>query len=150
MAFMKIRALAGFCVIGGLLSPVAFGLDGEPSGNETVEQRDARMAWWREAKFGMFIHWGIYAVPAGNIRGQQIGGMASGSCSDANIPVADYRGFCAEIQSGEIQSRRLGRIAKDAGMRYMVITSKHHDGFALFPSEASDWNVADATPWQRI
>ena len=64
------------------------------------------------------------------------------------IPMAEYRGYAQEFNP-KLSSRRLGSIAKEAGMKYIVITAKHHDGFALFPSDASDWDIADATPYKK-
>lgn len=120
----------------------------EPSSEpaEIKEQRDARMKWWREAKFGMFIHWGVYAVPAGTYRGQQIPRIGEWIMFNAKIPVAEYRAFAREFNPTKYDPEAWARLAKEAGMRYMVITSKHHDGFALFETKASDWNVVDATP----
>ena len=117
--------------------------------NETQAQRDARMKWWREARFGMFIHWGVYAVPAGTYKGKQIPGIGEWIMLRARIPVAEYRAFAKRFNPVKYDPDRWVRLAKEAGMKYMVITSKHHDGFALFPSKASTWNVKDATPYGR-
>ena len=119
------------------------------SPQETREQRDARMKWWREAKFGMFIHWGVYAVPAGTWNGKRIGGIGEWIMHSGKIPVADYRAFAKQFNPVKYDPAAWARLAKKAGMRYMVITSKHHDGFALFPSAASEWDVADATPYGK-
>jgi len=117
---------------------------------ETKEQRDARMSWWREAKFGMFIHWGVYSVPAGRYRGK--------SGSDAwlmeaklgfGIPVEEYRNFAPLFNPVKFDAAEWVRIAQEAGQKYMVITAKHHDGFAMFPSKASEFNLYDATPFKR-
>ncbi len=114
---------------------------------ETKEQRDARMGWWREAKFGMFIHWGVYAVPAGSYGNNT--GYGEWIMHNAKIPVAEYRNFAGQFNPVKYDPKAWVQVAKDAGMRYIVITSKHHDGFALFPSEASKWNVANATPYKK-
>ncbi|MCX7819195.1 MAG: alpha-L-fucosidase [Kiritimatiellae bacterium] len=116
---------------------------------ETPEQRDARMAWWREAKCGMFIHWGVYAVPAGIYNGQQIAGIGEWIMLRAKIPVAEYRAFARQFNPVKYDPEAWVRLAKRAGMRYIVITSKHHDGFALFDSAVTDWDVVDATPYGR-
>jgi len=116
---------------------------------ETREERDARMAWWREAKFGMFIHWGVYAVPAGVYKGEQIGGIGEWIMLRAKIPVAEYRAFAKQFNPVKYNPEAWVRLAKAAGMRYIVITSKHHDGFALFDSAVTDWDVVDATPYGR-
>ncbi len=114
---------------------------------ETPEQRDARMKWWREAKFGLFLHWGVYAVPAGKYGDKTSYG--EWIMNSAKIPVAEYQGFAKQFNPVKYDPVKWAQIAKDAGMRYIVITSKHHDGFALFPSDASKWNIADATPYKK-
>jgi len=116
---------------------------------ETKEQRDARMGWWREAKFGMFIHWGLYAVPAGTYDGKQIGRNGEWIMNFAKIPVARYAGYAKEFNPDKFNAEEWVRIAKNAGMKYMVITAKHHDGFAMFHSRASDFNLYDATSFKR-
>jgi alpha-L-fucosidase len=116
---------------------------------ETKEQRDARMAWWREAKFGLFIHWGVYAVPAGYYRDQPVEGDGGWIMNRGKIPMAEYQQFAREFNPVKYDADAWVRAAKDAGMKYIVITSKHHDGFALFDSAASDWNVVKATPYGK-
>jgi alpha-L-fucosidase len=116
---------------------------------ETREQRNARMKWWREAKFGMFIHWGVYAVPAGTYHGQQIPRIGEWIMFNAKIPVAEYRAFTQQFNPTRYNADGWANLAKETGMRYLVITSKHHDGFALFQTKASDWNVVDATPYGK-
>ncbi|MCX6996872.1 MAG: alpha-L-fucosidase [Kiritimatiellaeota bacterium] len=116
---------------------------------EPKEQRDARMAWWREAKFGLFIHWGVYAVPAGTYDGKPIGGIGEWIMNRGKIPVARYAEYAKEFNPVKFNAGAWVRIAKDAGMKYMVITSKHHDGFAMFHSKASPYNIYAATPFKR-
>ena len=121
----------------------------DPYANETKEERDARMAWWREARFGMFIHWGVYAVPAGTHDGKRIPFLGEWIMHKGKIPVERYRKYAAEFNPVNYDPDAWVRLAKDAGMKYIVITSKHHDGFALFDSKVSDWNVVDATPYGK-
>ncbi|MGA4643575.1 alpha-L-fucosidase [Limisphaera sp. 4302-co] len=121
----------------------------DPYADETPEQRDARMRWWREARFGMFIHWGVYAVPAGVYKGQRIPRLGEWIMNRAKIPVAEYREFARSFNPVFYDPDAWVRLAKEAGMKYIIITSKHHDGFALFDSQASDWDVVDATPYGR-
>jgi len=116
---------------------------------ETREQHDARMAWFRDAKFGMFIHWGVYAVPAGTYKGEQINGIGEWIMLRGKIPVADYRAYAKEFNPVKYDPQAWADIAKDAGMKYIVITAKHHDGFALFPSDVTEWDIADATPYKK-
>jgi len=116
---------------------------------ETPAQRDARLKWWREARFGLFIHWGVYAVPAGTWQGKQIPGIGEWIMNRGKIPVADYAKFAGQFNPVKYDADAWVRLAKEAGMKYIVITSKHHDGFALFKSAASPYNLVDATPFKR-
>ncbi|HUX59332.1 MAG TPA: alpha-L-fucosidase [Bacteroidales bacterium] len=109
--------------------------------------QDEKMAWWREAKFGLFIHWGVYAVPAGKYGDDTTHG--EWIMSKAQIPVAEYKEYAAQFNPVEYDPVAWVKMAKDAGMRYIVITSKHHDGFALYPSEVTEWDVADASPYGK-
>ncbi len=113
----------------------------DPYVHETQEERDARMAWWREAKFGMFIHWGVYAVPAGTYDGKQISGIGEWIMNRGKIPRSDYRAYAEQFNPVHYDPDAWVRLAKSAGMKYIVITSKHHDGFTLYPSDASEWGI---------
>jgi alpha-L-fucosidase len=115
----------------------------------TSNNNDERMSWWREARFGMFIHWGVYAVPAGVYKGQKINRIGEWIMNRGKIPVAEYQQFAKEFNPVKYNAEEWVMMAKDAGMRYIVITSKHHDGFALFDSKASQWDIADATPYKK-
>ena len=131
-----------------LLSAAALSAaDTQPA--ESKAQRDARMQWWREAKFGMFIHWGVYSVPAGTHKGKQIGGIGEWIMNRGKIPVAEYAEYAKQFNPVKFNADEWVRIAKDAGMKYIVITSKHHDGFAMFHSKTSPYNIYDATPFKR-
>lgn len=120
----------------------------QPAG-ETAEQRDERMAWWREARFGMFIHWGLYAIPAGEWNGKPVKGIGEWIMNKANISVEDYRPLKDQFDPKNYDPARWAQIAADAGMKYLVITSKHHDGFCLFETKTTDWDVVDATPYGK-
>ncbi|MBQ4613676.1 MAG: alpha-L-fucosidase [Akkermansia sp.] len=106
---------------------------------ETMEERDARMAWWRDAKFGMFIHYGLYSGLAGEFKGQPGGtewiqtnlGLDTDTYAAEAKPLFKPAPGCAE---------KWAELAKAAGCRYMVLTSKHHDGFALFETKTSDYS----------
>ncbi|MBC8327555.1 MAG: alpha-L-fucosidase [Planctomycetes bacterium] len=123
---------------------------GAPGHSESaaVSAADAgsRLDWWREARFGLFLHWGLYAVPAG--KWGQGTDYAEWIQNSAHIPVETYEGFLEQFNPVEFDADAWVLAAKAAGMKYIVITSKHHDGFALFDSKVSDYDVM-ATPFQR-
>jgi alpha-L-fucosidase len=111
---------------------------------------DRRMKWWRQARFGMFIHWGVYALPAGVWNGQEV--KRSGAewiMNRGKIPAADYQKLPAQFNPVKFDAAQWVKLAKDAGMKYIVITAKHHDGFAMYRSKADPFNIYDATPWKR-
>jgi alpha-L-fucosidase len=116
---------------------------------ETAAQRDARMAWWREARFGMFIHWGLYSIPAGVWDGKQIPSIGEWIMNRATIPVADYKALASQFNPTAFSAHDIVALAKSAGMKYIVITAKHHDGFAMFDSKADPFNIVAATPFHR-
>jgi len=108
-----------------------------------------KMEWWQNARFGMFIHWGIYSVPAGVYQGKEISGIGEWIMNNAKIPVAEYKKYAAQFNPVDFDADEWIRLAKEAGMKYIVITSKHHDGFAMFHSRVSPYNIVDATPFKR-
>ena len=120
-----------------------------PADKETKAQRNVRMKWWREARFGMFIHWGVYSVPAGVYHGKKIADLGEWIMNNASIPVAEYAGYAKQFNPVKFDADQWVSIAKNAGMKYIVITSKHHDGFAMFKSQTSPYNIFDATPFHR-
>jgi alpha-L-fucosidase len=107
--------------------------------DESPAARDARMSWWRDARFGMFIHWGVYSVPA---RGEWV-------MYNEKIPVAEYEKFPPQFNPVNFNATEWVRIAKSGGARYIVITSKHHDGFCMWDSRVSTYDIMDATPFKR-
>src|SRR5689334_2366380 len=113
------------------------------------KSQDAKMQWFREAKFGLFIHWGLYAVPAGEWKGQFVPGIGEWIMNRAKIPVGEYEQLAKQFNPVKFDAEAWAKLAEDAGMKYLVITSKHHDGFAMFESKVSPYNVVDATPWHH-
>jgi alpha-L-fucosidase len=111
--------------------------------------REARLAWWHEAKFGMFIHWGLYALPAGEWKGKACSGIGEWIMFKARIPIAEYEQLAQQFNPVKFDAEAWAQLAQDAGMRYLVITAKHHDGFAMFGSKADAFNIVDATPFKR-
>jgi alpha-L-fucosidase len=106
---------------------------------ETYAQHEARMAWWHQAKFGMFVHWGLYAIPADG----------EWHMRQKHMTIADYSKFATQFNPTAFNADDWMALAHDAGMGYLVLTSKHHDGFAMFHSKASPYNIYDATPFHR-
>jgi alpha-L-fucosidase len=121
----------------------------DPYASETVAQRDARMEWFRAARFGMFIHWGVYAVPAGTYDGKKVSGIGEWIMNRGKIPMAEYQKFAKEYNPTNYNADEWVQLAKEAGMKYIVITAKHHDGFANFETKASPWNIVQATPYAQ-
>lgn len=107
------------------------------------------MAAFDGMKFGLFIHWGLYAQPAGEWKGRYVRGIGEWIMFRERIPVAEYAELAKTFNPVKFNADEWAQVAKDAGMRYMVITSKHHDGFAMFGSKASKYNIVDATPFGR-
>jgi alpha-L-fucosidase len=117
--------------------------------SERTLSKDERMKWWRQARFGMFIHWGVYSVPAGIYKGEKIPGIGEWIMNRAKIPVAEYKDYAKQFNPVKYNPDEWVSLAKEAGMKYIIITSKHHDGFALFDSKATDWDIVDATPYGK-
>jgi alpha-L-fucosidase len=117
---------------------------------DSMKTRDKRLAWWRDARFGMFIHWGVYSGLGNEYKGRQGGGYAEHIQRILKIPEAEYRREVAgTFDPTNFDADAWVRLARDAGMKYIVITAKHHDGFAMWPSKVSDYNIMDATPWHH-
>jgi len=113
---------------------------------ESPEEFRARMQWWKEARFGLFIHWGLYAVPAGQWGDET--NHAEWIRTTAQIPLSDYEGLLGQFNPVNFDAREWVRLAKAAGMKYIVITTKHHDGFSLFDSKNTEFDVM-STPFRR-
>jgi alpha-L-fucosidase len=107
--------------------------------DETPGEHAARMKWFRDARFGIFIHWGVYSVPA----------HGEWYMNNAKVPVATYKAFAKDFTADKYDPQAWAQLFADAGAKYMVITAKHHDGFTMYDSKYSDWNVVKATPAAR-
>ena len=107
------------------------------------------LSWWREARFGMFVHWGLYCVPAGIWKGREYPGIGEWLMAQAEIPLAEYRKFAEDFNPVDFDAFQIAKLAKDAGMKYLVVTAKHHEGFAMWDSKVSDYNIVKATPYGR-
>ncbi|MBN1509076.1 MAG: alpha-L-fucosidase, partial [Sedimentisphaerales bacterium] len=111
--------------------------------------KDERMAWWRDGRFGMFIHWGLYAVPAGTYNGTRVDGIGEWIMNNGKIPVQEYEKYADQFDPVGFNADEWVRRARYAGMKYIVITSKHHDGFCLWDSKVTNYDVMGATPFKR-
>src|ERR1044071_7892752 len=95
--------------------------------------------WFQDAKFGLFVHWGVYSVL----------GDGEWVMNNRRIPISDYEKLPAQFNPAEFNAAEWVALAKAAGMRYITITSKHHDGFAMFGSKESDYNIVGRTPYKK-
>ncbi|MCX6901941.1 MAG: alpha-L-fucosidase [Verrucomicrobia bacterium] len=117
---------------------------------DSMRTHDQRMAWWREARFGMFVHWGVYSHLGGTWQGQPVTGYAEHIQRKLKIPIPVYREQVAgRFNPAAFNAEEWIRTAKEAGMGYFIITAKHHDGFAIWPSRVSDYNLTNCTPFKR-
>src|ERR1700756_5386848 len=112
--------------------------------SETKAQKEQRMKWWKDARFGLFIHWGLYSVPAGEWKGET--NHAEWIRTTAHIPINEYEKFVPQFNPVQFNAEEWVKLAKDAGMKYIVITSKHHDGFNMFNSSEPDFDIM-STPF---
>jgi alpha-L-fucosidase len=137
------------CTLAALAFLLSCMPDQQSSSDTELTEQDLRMEWWRDARFGLFIHWGLYAEPAGEWKGERIAGISEWIMLRAQIPVKEYEKIAENFNPVKYDAEQWVLLAKEAGMKYIVITSKHHDGFAMFHSQASPYNIVDATPFDR-
>jgi alpha-L-fucosidase len=154
-------AVAAAVVAVGMVRPCVAQLEGDTiptsaahpvlavQDKETPAQRDARMKWWREAKFGMLITWGLYSVPAGDWKGKPVPSIGEWIMNDASIPVAEYEALAPTFNPKGYGAHDIVALAKAAGMKYIIAMPKHHDGFAMFDSKVDPFNIVAATPFHR-
>lgn len=145
-------------IIAGLCACLVAAASAEPANlNQEAQAKDAaRIQPWQDAKFGMFIHWGLYSIPAGvwsgkdgNHAEQNAGSYAEHIQMRRKIPNVEYAKFADEFNPVKFNADEWVKLAKDSGMRHIVITAKHQDGFAMYDSEVSKFNIVDATPFKR-
>jgi alpha-L-fucosidase len=141
-------AVAGAVALCALAGPI-LAADAEDVFHETRQQRDQRMEWWRDARCGMFIHWGLYAVPAGQWNGKPVNSTGEWIMNSAHVPVAEYEKFSEQFNPVKFDAEDWVQTAKNAGMKYIIITSKHHDGFCLWDSDVTSYDIIDTTPFDR-
>ncbi|MBS0028192.1 alpha-L-fucosidase [Chitinophaga sp. 2R12] len=116
--------------------------------NSTAKEHP-NIQWFKDAKFGLFIHWGLYSQLAGKWNNKRYYGSGEWIMFQAGIPVKEYEQVAKEFNPVNFNADEWAQLAKDAGIKYMVITAKHHEGFAMYDSKASDFNIVEATPYKK-
>ena len=144
---VQLRVLAPVRV---LPAPRATSSDAAAPALDAEASRRERIKWWREARFGMFIHWGLYSIPAGVWKNKiHATGYSEWIMFDEKIPAKEYELLAGRFNPVKFDAKAWVAIAKKAGMKYMVLTAKHHDGFSMFKSRLTGYNIVDATPLKR-
>jgi hypothetical protein len=152
---MKISITTSTLLLAALLTSSTHAVEPAraPSRDElvpTAAEREARLGWWREARFGMFVHWGVYSDLSGTWKGRKYGGYGEHIQRMAKIPIPVYhKEVAGKFNPTEFNADEWIKLAKEAGMGYFVITAKHHDGFAMYDSKVSDATIVKATPFAR-
>ncbi len=138
-----------FILLVAAVMVLALAAFGTPRAHAARRHHTANMAWWTHARFGMFIHWGLYAVPAGTWHGRRINGIGEWIMNNADITRSAYAKLAAKFDPVDFNADQWVKMARDAGVRYIVITTKHHDGFCMFRTAATHYNVVQDTPWHK-
>jgi alpha-L-fucosidase len=150
---MRLRRSAVSLVAAVLAASLMLSCNSRPSASKSAETEKAATAQalqkFDQIKFGMFIHWGLYAIPAGEWKGQYVRGIGEWIMNHARIPAKEYEQLAKQFNPVKFNADEWVQLAQDAGMRYLVITSKHHDGFAMYGSKVSKYNIVDATPFGK-
>jgi alpha-L-fucosidase len=142
------NTITGYVIV-SILTFVTTGAAAAQTAPASRSEGNTRLAWWHEAKFGLFIHWGLYALPGGEWKGKSYSGIGEWIMYKARIPLAEYEQLAMQFNPVKFDAQAWAQLAQDAGMKYLVITAKHHDGFAMFGSKVDNFNIVDATPFQR-
>jgi alpha-L-fucosidase len=116
---------------------------------QTKTANEQKVKWFREAKFGMFIHWGLFSQQAGIYNEKRYYGVSEWIQQRAKIPALEYEKYAKDFNPSQFNAEEWVAVAKASGIKYIVITAKHHDGFAMYQSMVSAFNVVDATPFKR-
>jgi alpha-L-fucosidase len=133
-----------------LIIVMLFACNGIKNDKSNQDQKvKSNLEEFSDMKFGLFIHWGLYAIPAGEWEGRSLRGIGEWIMRRFEIPTKDYAKLAQQFNPVKFNADEWTQLAKDAGMKYMVITSKHHDGFSMFYSKASTYNIVDATPYKK-
>jgi len=110
--------------------------------------REKRLEWFREAKYGLFIHWGLYAIPAGQWNGRRSLGLGEWVMLRSTVPVKEYEQLATRFNPVKFNADEWVKLAKDAGMKYIIFTAKHHGGFCMWDTQLTDYSIMH-TPFHR-
>ncbi len=118
---------------------------------QTHKTDDFKMDWWKEAKFGMFIHWGLYSITAGTWGDQKMKRVIGSEwiLNVLKIPIADYKQLAPQFNPANFNADNFVLLAKEAGMKYLIFTAKHCEGFAMFQTAADPFNIMEASPYKK-
>ena len=144
---LGVATLALCSVISGTAAGAANPTAPVSRGGEDARATQARLGWWSEARFGMFIHWGLYAQDGCFWKGQD--GTSEHMMRHLKIPIAEYEKIANDFNPVKFNADEWVSAAKAAGMKYLIITSKHHDGFAMYESKSDSYNIVARTPFKR-
>lgn len=146
---MKLKYLRNLILLLLILSSgIKLVAQNEKEINRLTVGKEKRLEWWKDARFGLFIHWGLYSQLAGEFEGKKISG-GEWIMYNGKIPLLEYKKTAPEFNPVNFNADECVQMARDAGMKYIVITAKHCDGFAMFKSVANPYNIVDATPFKR-
>ncbi|MCP4978029.1 MAG: alpha-L-fucosidase, partial [Maribacter sp.] len=138
---MKMDRILLLLVLCSILVKTLSAQDNYVPTQENLENRQ----WFQDAKFGMFVHWGVYSV----LGGGGDAGIAEWIMQNKKIPIKQYEKIPSFFNPINFDAAEWVRMVKNAGMKYITITSKHHDGFAMYDSKISDYNIVDKTPYGK-
>ena len=116
---------------------------------EFQQRHEEARRWFAQAGFGLMVHWGLYCLPAGEWNGRRMEDIGEWAQAYFRIPNAEYHRLTAAFNPIRFNADEWVQLARDAGMTYMVVTAKHHEGFAMYRSACSPFNIVDATPFRR-
>jgi len=149
----KVKRFIALILISSMLGLISLSCNNQSEEKPlaTDQETEQRMEWFKEAKFGLFIHWGPYSMLEGEWNGKQVkvGNNAEWAMKFLEIPVKEYRELTKGMNPVKFDAREWVSLAKETGMKYLVITAKHHDGFAMYKSNVSPYNIVDWTPFKR-
>src|SRR5664279_2529409 len=118
----------------------AQGIENKSPGTEKAKDA-SKIQWFRDAKFGLFIHWGLYSKLGGEWKGERYYGSGEWIMNQAKISAKEYARIANDFNPVDFNAEKWALLAKDAGVKYMVITAKHHEGFSMFDSKISRFNI---------